>query len=334
MLCTLGDTAPDDGLDVRVSSGSAAVLGLASLRMEVPPTTVYLMLGERCSLDCAFCAQARASSAPADQLSRVIWPKYPLATVVPRLAPAYASGAIVRCCLQVVAAPGHAARTRAVVRAIRREAALPLCVCTRVSRREEMGELLALGVERVTLALDAASEHVYNRVKGRHWEKTLALLREAARAYPGRVGTHIIVGLGETEAEVAALLQEMHDLGVLTALFAFTPVPGTALEREQPPSEVSYRRCQVARYLIVNGLARAERFRYSAQGEIASYGLPAGTLEEVLHTGEAYRTSGCSGCNRPFYNERPGGPLYNYPRPLSAAEARSATALVMASLTY
>ncbi|MCW3977503.1 MAG: radical SAM protein, partial [Candidatus Bathyarchaeota archaeon] len=25
-------------------------------------------------------------------------------------------------------------------------------------------------------------------------------------------------------------------------------------------------------------------------------------------------TSGCPGCNRPYYNERPGGPLYNYPR--------------------
>jgi biotin synthase len=38
-------------------------------------------------------------------------------------------------------------------------------------------------------------------------------------------------------------------------------------------------------------------------------------------TGEPFQTSGCPDCNRPYYNERPGGVMYNYPRPLVAAEA-------------
>jgi len=41
-------------------------------------------------------------------------------------------------------------------------------------------------------------------------------------------------------------------------------------------------------------------------------------------TGEPFRTSGCPDCNRPFYNERPSGPLYNYPRPLTTEEAARA----------
>jgi len=41
-----------------------------------------------------------------------------------------------------------------------------------------------------------------------------------------------------------------------------------------------------------------------------------------LGTGEAFRTSGCPGCNRPYYNERPSGPFYNYPRGLTEEEAR------------
>jgi biotin synthase len=41
-------------------------------------------------------------------------------------------------------------------------------------------------------------------------------------------------------------------------------------------------------------------------------------------TGEPFQTSGCPNCNRPFYNEQPGGPMYNYPRPLSSAEAEQA----------
>ncbi|HDI74230.1 MAG TPA: hypothetical protein ENF57_04430 [Candidatus Korarchaeota archaeon] len=28
---------------------------------------------------------------------------------------------------------------------------------------------------------------------------------------------------------------------------------------------------------------------------------------------EAFLTSGCPSCNRPFYNERPRGPIYNFP---------------------
>ena len=36
-------------------------------------------------------------------------------------------------------------------------------------------------------------------------------------------------------------------------------------------------------------------------------------LRETVKTGIPFMTSGCPGCNRPYYNERPSGPLYNYP---------------------
>ena len=45
-----------------------------------------------------------------------------------------------------------------------------------------------------------------------------------------------------------------------------------------------------------------------------------------LAGGEAFETAGCPDCNRPFYNERPGGTMYNYPRSLTAAEAEQAIA--------
>jgi len=34
--------------------------------------------------------------------------------------------------------------------------------------------------------------------------------------------------------------------------------------------------------------------------------------------------TGCDGCNRPYYNERPRGPMYNYPRPLNKKEVLAA----------
>jgi biotin synthase-related radical SAM superfamily protein len=317
---------------VRVSSGSAVVLGLEAWRIDVAPTTAYLMIGDRCVRNCAFCAQARGSTSAAGQLARVGWPQFALGEAVHRVALAFVRGAIQRCCLQVTAGPGRLTEAGRVLREIRAACAVPVCVSARVDRLGEFAELLDLGAERVTVALDAASERVYNRLKGRDWQKTLALLRNAAERHPGHVGTHIIVGLGETEAEVVALLQAMHDLGITTGLFAFTPVPGTVLAEEPSPQLAVYRRVQAARYLIVEGRARAEGFSLSSSGAITSYGMDPAVLRMLLQGGRAFQTSGCPGCNRPYYNERPSGPLYNYPRPLQPAEAAAAIELVIDSL--
>jgi biotin synthase len=61
---------------------------------------------------------------------------------------------------------------------------------------------------------------------------------------------------------------------------------------------------------------------FDGDGRLVSFGVPADRLEEVLSTGEPFRTSGCPGpdgevaCNRPFANSRPGPDLRNYPFPL------------------
>ncbi|MFN2167080.1 MAG: radical SAM protein, partial [Anaerolineae bacterium] len=86
---------------INVSIGTAAVLGLADVPLAVAPTTAYLMLGGRCLMNCAFCAQARESEANALNLSRVTWPEFELRKVLARLPDAVARGAIRRACLQV-----------------------------------------------------------------------------------------------------------------------------------------------------------------------------------------------------------------------------------------
>jgi lipoyl synthase len=84
----------------------------------------------------------------------------------------------------------------------------------------------------------------------------------------------------------------------------------------------AYRRLQVARDLICVRHLRMDRFVFSATGQLLDYGV--GDLEMTLADGTAFRTSGCPDCNRPYYNERPGGVMYNYPRPLTQEEARQA----------
>ncbi len=81
------------------------------------------------------------------------------------------------------------------------------------------------------------------------WENQFSLLNEAVAVFgKGNVSTHLIVGLGETEKEVAQIIQKCVDMSVLPALFAFTPIRGTRLENNSPPPVDSYRRVQLARF--------------------------------------------------------------------------------------
>jgi biotin synthase len=59
---------------------------------------------------------------------------------------------------------------------------------------------------------------------------------------------------------------------------------------------------------------------FDENGCITGFGVDKQTLKQVVGSGEPFRTSGCPDCNRPYYNEKPSGPIYNYPRPLSRGE--------------
>jgi len=329
---TAAERSPGQPSMWRVSSGSAAVLGLCAMRMDVAPTTAYLMLGERCSHDCAFCTQARSSRASAAALSRVLWPEYCAQQVTRAVAEAHARGDIARACFQVTVGRQHLQRTQDAVAQLASHSNVPICASVLAYDSDEVGILLSAGAERVTMALDAACERVHRYTKSGSWARSLALLEACARLYPSRLGTHLIVGLGETELEMANCIQHVVDMGVHVALFAFTPVSGTAMADWPPPTLGQYRRMQVARWLIVRREQRAEGFRYAAGGRLVGYGLSPEHLISLLHTGDAFRTSGCPGCNRPYYNERPGGVLYNYPRPLTAAEADREIGSLLAEL--
>ena len=61
---------------IRVSIGSASVLGLVSKQFPVPPTTCYIMTYNEghCVANCGFCPQARESKSSIEKLSRITWP--------------------------------------------------------------------------------------------------------------------------------------------------------------------------------------------------------------------------------------------------------------------
>jgi biotin synthase len=204
---------------------------------------------------------------------------------------------------------------------IRSKVTLPISLSCQPFGEEQLQTLFDLGLDRVAIPLDAATEEVFSKVKGQlsggpySWHRHLSTLRSAVEIFgEGHVSTHLIVGLGESDAELIIMIQMMVDTGINPGLFAFTPIQGTLLEKSSQPSLVRYRRIQVARYLIASGKAKYSMMKFGPEGNLVDCGIPLGDLNEISASGEPFLTSGCPDCNRPFYNEKAGGPFYNYPR--------------------
>jgi lipoyl synthase len=322
---------------IGVSLGTAHVLGLAPASCDSLPTTAYFLIGSRCARDCAFCAQARTGISRDDALSRVTWPRHDEEAAVAAVQRAHADGRVSRACLQVTAGPGMLTETERLVGGIRGGGDVPVCAAVLPRSMADVERLLSAGADVIGFGLDAATPAVYERTKmpgtmpgrgQRVWRRQMELIETSSRRFPNRVSVHLIVGLGETERELAELMQRLVNAGAIIALFAFTPVRGTAMAGQPPPALDVYRRCQAARCLIASGASTVERCIFDRDGRISGFGLRPVELRTKLSAGQAFRTSGCPGCNRPYYNERPGGVMYNYPRPLTADEDEAALALL------
>ena len=310
---------------VRVSTGSAIILGLLKGKLDAEPTTAYLLMcrTEKCSANCGFCPQAKESKGRADMLSRVTWPKFPTTDVIEAIRTSVEDGKIERVCLQSLNYLQVFDDIRGLVKKIKSEVDVAVSVSCKPLDSHEMKKWKQIGVNRVSVALDAATPEIFDEVKGKNiggpyrWENQLETLKEAVKIFGhGSVSTHLIVGLGETEKQLCQTIQWCVDSGIYPALFAFTPIAGTSLENKSQPTLNRYRKVQLAHYLLTHKKTRIEKMRFSEDEKITDFGVLKEQLLKVINSGEPFRTSGCPGCNRPYYNERPGGPLYNYPRKL------------------
>ncbi|OYT58474.1 radical SAM protein, partial [Euryarchaeota archaeon ex4484_178] len=186
---------------------------------------------------------------------------------------------------------------------------LPVSVSIVPISSRDMYRLKNSGVQILSIALDAANREVFDEVKGSkvgnrftwdtHWE---ALLR--AKEIFEEVNTHIIVGLGETDEDIYRVLKRLRDFGITVGLFAYTPLFGGT-----QPDLGRYRVIQLTSYLLSRGY---DDFLEIKEGRIKKIEVPLEEKDKIMR-GLPFLTSGCPGCNRPYYNEHPGGVIYNYP---------------------
>ncbi len=306
-------------MHIRLSIGSAVSLGLRTAKMEAVPTTLYALLGETCLGACRFCTQARRSDADRQLLSRVIWPEFELPAVLESL---QADDGVRRVCIQTLLYPDLLTDLLATVEQLKVASGAPVSICMNPVDKDRLIALKDAGVERVGVGLDCATETLFDQMKpGFSWHRYIQFIDETIEVF-GVGSVHLIAGLGETDEELVRAFQMFHDKGCGIALFAFTPVRGTQLNLS-PPSLERYRAVQLARYLIAHNQARVEDMTF-AGGKLSSINVDPAVLDRVIEAETPFRTSGCPNCNRPMYNERPGGDLYNHPTPLTPAEKSAA----------
>jgi len=314
---------------VRVSLGTAIVFGLTTGRLQTLPTTAYLMTynPSKCNANCSFCPQARESHSSSNMLSRITWPVFQMKVVLEAMCENLGEKRIRRVCIQALNYPAVFKHLALIVTQIRSLTNVPISVSCQPSGIGDLQGLAEAGVQRIGIPLDAATEDIFDRIKGQRaggpyrWRKQFQMLEEAVHIFgEGNVSTHLIVGLGETEKEMVKVMQTCVDTGVSPALFAFTPVRGTKMQDTRQPSLQQYRRMQIARALILSKACMFDNMRF-VQSRISDFGISKNALEQIVSGGEAFRTSGCPDCNRPYYNERPTGPVYNYPTKLTLEES-------------
>jgi len=314
---------------VQTSLAASLTLGFQSgsfhRNAELKGLNLLLRYQEGCSGRCHFCglSQSRQDDPKGKTFIRVNWPLYALEEIIDR---SKGIGQIHRVCISMITHPKATDDTLYVIERLREETDLFISVLispTLIRHQESLVAMKKAGADRVGIAIDAATPQLFDQLRGtgvggphqwnHYWDVTHMAVSVFGRYY---VGIHLIVGLGETEKEMVDAIQHGQDLGATTHLFSFFPEKGSPMEKHSSPPLGQYRRIQLARWIINESLGSAGRMKFDEQGRLIDFGME---IESLVRIGEPFMTSGCPGrdgkvaCNRPYGNERPSGPIRNFP---------------------
>lgn len=291
---------------------------------------LLLTYNKGCAARCAYCGLSNTRKGQFSQKSfiRVTWPTYPLEDIIRRIS--QRRHRVRRVCISQVTNKRAIADTRNICRQLRSSFDIPvsLLISPTIVTRRDLLDFKSAGADKIGVAMDLATPELFDQYRGRgvggphRWVTYLNRLTEAIEIFgPGNAGSHFITGMGETEKEMADMIQKIRDMGGHTHLFSFYPEAGSQMSDHPMPTMDRYRRIQLARYIIDEKIGHAECFNYYENKRIIDFGIPAIRLAEVIDSGRPFRTSGCEGydgevaCNRPYANSRPGPNIRNFPFP-------------------
>lgn len=325
---------------LRTSFAAAVTLGLMPGRFfrdaKLYCLNFLLTYQDGCVGRCAYCGLSRARESTESwrdrSFIRVNWPTFKTDEIVDRMDSELCAH-VERVCISMVTHRRARRDTLSVVEKLHeRTDAISVLVTPTIVDKNWLLEAKEAGADKIGIAIDAATPELFDRLRGRgvlgphRWERYWETVEEAARIFgTHNVGIHLIVGLGETEQEMIGTIQRAYDIGALTHLFSFFPEEGSAMHQHTQPPIGSYRRVQLARYLINKGMASADKMKFDRDGKLAVFGIDEIALDRAIISGLPFMTSGCSAkkmenaCNRPFSDSTPYqayvGELRNFPFP-------------------
>lgn len=314
---------------VKTSLAGAICLGMEQGRFmrEAKCTCLNLLLTyqDGCAARCSYCGLSQSRDTQAKPtFIRVKWPVYLLEEI---LNAAETNGhPFKRVCVSMTTHPRALEDACRIIEECQKRTGLPvsgLLTPTVMKGKADMAAVREAGADRVGIAIDTATMQLFEKHRGcgaggpHRWQRYWEAVEEAVEVFGWyRAGVHLIVGLGETQREMVEAINKAYQMGALTHLFSFFPEAGSCLEGLAQPKLEHYRRIQLARYLINEGLIEGSQVEYDAGDRITGYGI---NIDSYLESGLPFMTSGCPGndgllaCNRPFGNERPSEPFRNYP---------------------
>lgn len=321
---------------IRLSYGTAITLGIISAKQNCPPTTAYLLIDDGCKGGCVYCSRSN-SNQRSDKLSRVLWPNFDFDLVFERFKDNFSK--FKRVCIQTSFNENSLIKARKIIPAFRK-LGLPVSITLHPKLLNYVSEFFDAGVSHIGIGFDCATKKTYENYKKSTWSEDLAQLTKVIERFGKRIEVHLIYGLGDSEKDFVEFVNYIHILGGNVSLFAFTPniskvenntakhdIQQTQLQYQyhlpyKQPEISSYRRIQLFIYLNKNNVITFQNCNFDSEGKIASFGINNSEIVKIIKStkGEAFKTSGCSDCNRPFYNEKPGSIIYNYPRDLTTIE--------------
>jgi biotin synthase len=317
---------------LKLSLAAAMTLGFMPGRFwrNARMTCVNLLLHYEngCSANCSYCGLSRDRIADERTFIHVPWPLESLDVIIERL---NLSQIARRSCISMITHKRACEDTLSITRRLNKETSLPVSILLNpgITDKYYLEELKKAGAEKIGIAVDAATQYLFEKhrgrgVKGPHkWDAYWERFSEAIDVFgKNNVGSHFISGLGEREEDLVRCFQKIRDLGGVNHLFSFFPEQGSRLEKIEPPPLDVYRRIQIACDIIDKKMASFQDFRFDPEtGKILDFGVSGEVLNDLIDSGEPFRTRGCKNscgevdCNRPFGNSYPGPNLRNYPFP-------------------
>lgn len=289
---------------------------------------LLLNYSDGCKANCAFCglASQRVTEKGRGSFIRVPWRSYATDKIIDAIkrAPSHVS----RVCVSMVTHPKSRRDVISICEKITKETSLAvsLLITPTLLNRNDLIAMKEAGAERIGVAIDAATEDLFVKLRGKSvrgphdWNKYWKVYEQSLEIFGmGMAGVHLICGIGETEQEMVSAISRAKRMGGSTHLFSFFPEQGSAMQSVSPPPIGTYRRVQLARWLIDNDKIDPDSLAFDDQGRILGFGIGANEFEEAIKNGHPFETSGCPGpdgkvaCNRPYGNEKPGPNLRNFP---------------------